>query len=212
MIIAVDGTLASGKGTIARALARAFGLPCLDTGALYRGVAVAVLEAGGDPGDEPLAARIAAALDPASIDEAKIRTAEAGSAASRVSAHPSVRQALFDLQRRFASQDGGAVLDGRDIGTVICPGADVKLFVDADPAVRAERRWRELQARGERVPRATIARQLAERDARDAQRETAPMKPASDAVLLDTSQLSIDAAISKAVRIVSERTGTAPIT
>lgn len=212
MIIAVDGTLASGKGTIAQALARAFGLPVLDTGALYRGVAVAVLEAGGDPGDAGFAAHIAAELDPAMIDEAKIRTAEAGAAASRVSAHPAVRQALFDLQRRFAAQASGAVLDGRDIGTVICPEADVKLFVDAEPGIRAERRWRELQARGEDVPLDTIVRQLAERDARDAGRETAPMKPASDAVLLDTSQLSIDAAIGMAVRIVSERTGARPVT
>lgn len=211
MIIAVDGTLASGKGTIAQALAKAFGLPVLDTGALYRGVAVAVLEAGGDPGDSDFAARIASQLDPATIDEAKIRTATAGAAASRVSAHPAVRQALFDLQRRFAAQDGGAVLDGRDIGTVICPDADVKLFVDAEPGIRAERRWRELQARGEDVALDTIVRQLAERDARDAGRETAPMKPASDAVLLDTSQLSIDAAIGKAVRIVSERTGAKPV-
>lgn len=212
MIIAVDGTLASGKGTIAQALARAFGLPVLDTGALYRGVAVAVLEAGGDPGDAGFAAHVAAKLDPAMIDEAKIRTAEAGAAASRVSAHPAVRQALFDLQRRFAAQASGAVLDGRDIGTVICPEADVKLFVDAEPGIRAERRWRELQARGEDVPLDTIVRQLAERDARDAGRETAPMKPASDAVLLDTSQLSIDAAIGMAVRIVSERTGARPVT
>lgn len=212
MIIAVDGTLASGKGTIARALGQAFGLPCLDTGALYRGVAVAVLEAGKDPANPAEAAACARALEPASIDEAQIRTAAAGAAASVVSAHPEVRQALFDLQRRFASQPGGAVLDGRDIGTVICPNADVKLFVDARPELRAQRRWQELTRRGEDVDLADIARQLAERDARDAGRPNAPMKPAQDAVLLDTSQLSIDAAIREAVRIVQHKTGASPIT
>ena len=212
MIIAVDGTLASGKGTIARALGQAFGLPCLDTGALYRGVAVAVLEAGKDPANPAEAAACARALEPASIDEAQIRTAAAGAAASVVSAHPEVRQALFDLQRRFASQPGGAVLDGRDIGTVICPDADVKLFVDARPELRAQRRWQELTRRGEEVDLADIARQLAERDARDAGRPNAPMKPAQDAVLLDTSQLSIDAAIREAVRIVQHKTGASPIT
>lgn len=212
MIIAVDGTLASGKGTIARALGQAFGLPCLDTGALYRGVAVAVLEAGKDPANPAEAAACARALEPASIDEAQIRTAAAGAAASVVSAHPEVRQALFDLQRRFASQPGGAVLDGRDIGTVICPDADVKLFVDARPELRAQRRWQELTRRGEDVDLADIARQLAERDARDAGRPNAPMKPAQDAVLLDTSQLSIDAAIREAVRIVQHKTGASPIT
>lgn len=212
MIIAVDGTLASGKGTIARALGQAFGLPCLDTGALYRGVAVAVLEAGKDPANPAEAAACARALEPASIDEAQIRTAAAGAAASVVSAHPEVRQALFDLQRRFASQPGGAVLDGRDIGTVICPDADVKLFVDARPELRAQRRWQELTRRGEDVDLADIARQLAERDARDAGRPNAPMKPAQDAVLLDTSQLSIDAAIREAVRIVQHKTRASPIT
>ncbi len=212
MIIAVDGTLASGKGTIARALAAAFGLPCLDTGALYRGVAVAVLDAGADPHNGEQATALARTFDPASLDEMKIRTSAAGAAASVVSAHAGVRDALFDLQRRFANQDGGAVLDGRDIGTVICPDADVKLFIDAKPAVRAWRRWQELSDRGEDIALAEIERQLAIRDARDAGRPDAPMKPAADAVLLDTTQLSIDAAIGQAVELVSDKTGVSPIT
>lgn len=210
MIIAVDGTLASGKGTIAKALARAFGLAHLDTGALYRATAVAVMEAGGDPADPDAAEAAARALDPAAIDEAKIRTAEAGAAASVVAAQPRVRQALFELQRSFAARPGGAVLDGRDIGTVICPDADVKLYVDADPQVRAARRWQELKTRGAAVALETVAAQLSERDARDAARKDAPMRAAEDAVLLDTSRLSIDAAVSAAVRIVSDKTGVQP--
>jgi len=212
MIIAVDGTLASGKGTIARALAKAFGLPCLDTGALYRGVAVAVLDAGADPHNCDEATQIAQGFDPATIDEIKIRTSEAGSAASIVSEHSGVRHALFDLQRRFARQAGGAVLDGRDIGTVICPDANVKLFIDAKPDIRAWRRWQELIDRGEDIALTDIERQLVERDARDAGRADAPMKPAQDALLLDTSQLSIDAAINKAVELVTDKTGVSPIT
>lgn len=210
MIIAVDGTLASGKGTIAKALARAFGLAHLDTGSLYRATGVAVIEAGGDPSDPDAAEAAARTLDVAAIDEAKIRTSEAGLNASIVAAQPRVRQALFELQRDFAARPGGAVLDGRDIGTVICPDADVKLYVDADPDVRAERRWKELTAKGEAVALDAIAAQLAERDARDAARKDAPMRRASDAVLLDTSRLSIDAAVSAAIRIVSDRTGTQP--
>lgn len=210
MIIAVDGTLASGKGTIAKALATAFGLAHLDTGALYRATGVAVIEAGGDPADPEAAERAARTLDVEAIDEAKIRTAEAGLNASVVAAQPRVRQALFDLQRSFAARPDGAVLDGRDIGTVICPDADVKLYVDADPSVRAERRWKELTAKGETVALATIAKQLAERDARDSGRADAPMRAADDAVLLDTSQLSIDAAVSAAIRIVTDKTGRQP--
>lgn len=210
MIIAVDGTLASGKGTIAKALAKAFGLAHLDTGALYRATGVAVIEAGGDPADPDAAEQAARNLDVEAIDEAKIRTAEAGLNASVVAAQPRVRQALFELQRSFAARPGGAVLDGRDIGTVICPDADVKLYVDADPSVRAERRWKELTAKGETVALDTIAKQLAERDARDSGRADAPMRAADDAVLLDTSQLSIDAAVSAAIRIVSDKTGRQP--
>jgi CMP/dCMP kinase len=210
MIIAVDGTLASGKGTVARGLANAFGLAHLDTGALYRAVAVEVLGAGNDPRDHDAALTAAKTLDPSAIDEAAIRTAEAGAAASIVAAQPKVRAALFELQRRFAEQEGGAVLDGRDIGTVVCPDADVKFYVDADPHIRAERRWRELAANGDTVQLADIERQLAERDARDSSRETAPLMRADDAILLDTTHLSIDATLAEAVRMIQNKTGVAP--
>lgn len=205
MIIAVDGPLASGKGTIARALADHFGLPHLDTGSLYRATGLAVIEAGIDPDDAEACARLAAQLDLAAIDEDRIRTAEAGSMASRVAAIPQVREALFDLQRAFATQPGGAILDGRDIGTVICPDAEVKLFVTADAETRARRRWEELRAKGETLSFETMLEQTRERDARDAERTDAPMKPADDATLLDTSSLSIDAAVATAIRLVEKR-------
>jgi cytidylate kinase len=205
MIIAVDGPLASGKGTIARALADHFGLPHLDTGSLYRATGLAVIEAGIDPDDAEACARLAAELDLAAIDEDRIRTAEAGSMASRVAAIPQVREALFDLQRAFATQPGGAILDGRDIGTVICPDAEVKLFVTADAETRARRRWEELRAKGETLSFEAMLEQTRERDARDAERTDAPMKPADDATLLDTSSLSIDAAVATAIRIVEKR-------
>ena len=148
MIIAVDGPLASGKGTIARALAARFGLPYLDTGSLYRATGVAVLEQGIDPCDEAACAAAARALDITAIDEARIRTAEAGAMASRIAVLTGVRTALYELQRNFALQPGGAILDGRDIGTVICPDADVKLYIMADTETRARRRWEELTAHG----------------------------------------------------------------
>ncbi|MGK0265946.1 MAG: cytidylate kinase [Maricaulis sp.] len=202
MIIAVDGPLASGKGTIAKALARHFGLPHLDTGSLYRATAVALLDAGIDPADEAAAADAARALDIAAIDEDRIRTAEAGAIASRVAALPGVRAALYELQRGFALQPGGAILDGRDIGTVICPDAAVKLYVTANAETRAERRWRELAAKGDPISYETVLAQTRERDSRDTERADAPMRPAEDATLLDTSSLSIDAAIAAAIRIV----------
>ena len=202
MIIAVDGPLASGKGTIAKALARHFSLPHLDTGSLYRATAVAVLDAGIDPADEVAAAAAARALDVAAIDEARIRTADAGAMASRVAALPAVRAALYELQRDFAEQVGGAILDGRDIGTVICPDAGVKLYVTANAETRADRRWRELTAKGDPISYQTVLAQTRERDARDTERADAPMRPADDATLLDTSSLSIDAAIAAAIRIV----------
>ena len=205
MIIAVDGPLASGKGTIAKALADHFGLPHLDTGSLYRATGLAVIEAGIDPDDAEACARLAAQLDLSAIDEDRIRTAEAGAMASRVAAIPQVREALFDLQRAFATQPGGAILDGRDIGTVICPDAEVKLFVTADAETRARRRWEELRAKGETLSFETMLEQTRERDARDAERTDAPMKPADDATLLDTSSLSIDAAVATAIRIVEKR-------
>ncbi|KPP81703.1 MAG: cytidylate kinase Cmk [Oceanicaulis sp. HLUCCA04] len=202
MLIAVDGPLASGKGTIARALAARFGLPHLDTGTLYRAVAVAVLEAGEDPVDAAAAEAAALALDPAKIEEAKIRTAGAGAAASIVSAHPRVRAALKSVQQTFARQPGGAILDGRDIGTVIAPDADVKLFVTASADVRASRRWSELVGRGETVSLDQVKSQLAERDGRDASRLDAPLMKAEDAFELDTSDMDEGEAIRAAIAIV----------
>ncbi|MCR9129378.1 MAG: (d)CMP kinase [Alphaproteobacteria bacterium] len=207
MIIAVDGPLASGKGTIARALAAKFGLPHLDTGTLYRGVAVAVLDAGIPPEDAEAAAAAARALDPSSIDEAKIRTAGAGVAASVVSAHPGVRKALLELQRDFATQPGGAVLDGRDIGTVIAPDADVKLFITASEEARAWRRQAELVNRGEEIDFETVLGQLRQRDARDASRADAPMLKADDAVQIDTTDMTIEEAIQAAIGVVEAQRG-----
>ncbi len=201
-IIAVDGPLASGKGTIARALAAHFGLPHLDTGTLYRGVAVAVLEAGLPPEDSAAAEEAACTLDVTAIDEAKIRTAHAGTAASVVSANPGVRAALLKLQRDFAHQPGGAVLDGRDIGTVIAPDADVKLFVTASEEARAWRRHAELTSRGEQWSFEDILGQLRQRDARDAARADAPMVKADDAIELDTTEMSVENAIRSAVSAV----------
>jgi cytidylate kinase len=205
MIIAVDGPLASGKGTIARAIAAKFGLPHLDTGTLYRGVAVALLDQGTPPEDPEAAEAVARDLDPQSIDESKIRTAGAGVAASVVSAHPGVRRALLDLQRRFAEQPGGAVLDGRDIGTVIAPDADVKLFVTASEEARAWRRQAELVNRGEAIDFETVLGQLRQRDARDASRADAPLAKAEDAVEIDTTDMTIDQAIKAAIDVIATR-------
>ena len=205
MIIAVDGPLASGKGTIARALAARFGLPYLDTGSLYRATGVAVLEQGIAPCDEAACAAAARALDITAIDEARIRTAEAGAMASRIAVLTGVRTALYELQRNFALQPGGAILDGRDIGTVICPDADVKLYIMADTETRARRRWEELTAHGEAISYAEMLEQTRERDRRDAERPDAPMRAADDATLLDTSSLSIDAAVAQAVAVVEKR-------
>jgi cytidylate kinase len=202
MIIAVDGPTASGKGTLAARLAARYGLARLDTGALYRAVGLAVLDAGGQPIDEVAAVAAAKALDLKAIDEVRIRTAEAGPAASKVAAIPGVRAALLEAQRTFAQQPGGAVLDGRDIGTVICPDADVKLFITASLEARTERRLRELQARGEAMTYEQLKAQIAERDARDMNRAEAPLRPAPDAHLLDTTHLSIEAAVEAASRIV----------
>ena len=207
IVIAVDGPLASGKGTIARALGARFGVPHLDTGALYRAVAVAMLEQGLPPENADEAERVARELDVAAIDESKIRTAGAGVAASVVSAHPCVRAALLDVQRAFAAQDGGAVLDGRDIGTVICPNADVKLFVTADEESRAWRRRAELVNRGEDISFEQVLGQLRQRDARDASRADAPMIKADDAIELDTSDMSVDEAVREAIKLVDARLG-----
>lgn len=197
VVIAVDGTAASGKGTLAKKLARHFGFSYLDTGALYRLTAVGVIEAGGDPHDESAAIAAAKTLDPARASDPAIRTAAAGTGASIVSAHPGVRAALLDFQRTFATTGPGAVLDGRDIGTVVCPDAVAKLFVDARPDVRAHRRWLELKDQG--PTEAQILADIIARDARDRNRTTAPLKPAADAALLDTSDLDIDSAFAAAL-------------
>jgi cytidylate kinase len=201
-VIAVDGPAASGKGTVASRLATLHSLPFLDTGSLYRAVAVAVLRAGADPATPPRPARPARALDPATIDENAIRSAEAGEAASLAPAHAEVRAALLALQREFAAQPTGAVLDGRDIGTVIAPEAGAKLFVTASPEVRAERRWRQHVGRGEPLTLADVLDDIRRRDERDAGRGAAPMRMADDAVLLDTSELTIEQAVDAARRIV----------
>jgi CMP/dCMP kinase len=208
MIIAIDGPAASGKGTIARHLAQAYGLPHLDTGLLYRAVAKAVLDAGHSPDDAAQAVAAAAALDPKTFDETSLKTQKITEAASVVAAIPQVRQALMNYQRAFATQPSGAVLDGRDIGTVIAPGADVKLFIVASPQVRARRRVLESQARGEHVEEEEILADLRRRDERDSRRTAAPLIQAPDAHLLDTTHLGIDAAFRAAVDIVEAvRTG-----
>lgn len=205
IIIAVDGPAAAGKGTLAKKLASHFGFHYLDTGALYRLVGVGVAEAGGDAKSETDAVAVAHRLDPARADDPAIRTAEAGVLASVVSAHPAVRQALLEFQRRFAQKAPGTVIDGRDIGTVVCPDATVKLFVDASAQVRAHRRWLELSAAnpGDPPDEARLLAEIQERDARDRGRAVAPLKPADDALLLDTSNLDIDAAFAAALALVT---------
>ena len=204
MIIAVDGPTASGKGTIAKALATHFGLPHLDTGLLYRAVGRQVALNGGDPDSE--ADALAACSFPDSLlDDPVLRTEESGGLASRVSVHPSVRKALFERQRAFATQPGGTVLDGRDIGTVIAPDADVKLFVVASVQARAMRRWLEMQDRELDIPLMEIERDIAERDLRDINRADAPLRAAQDAMELDTSKLDKEAAIAAAIALVEKR-------
>lgn len=205
MIIAVDGPAASGKGTLAKRLAAHYRLPHLDTGLLYRAVARSLLDRSLSLDDVAAATSAAQVLDLAAFEEALLRGGAMGEAASRVSAHVPVRQALLARQRDFAAQPGGAVLDGRDIGTVICPLADVKLFVTATPEVRAERRYREAQARGEGVAYPEVLADIRARDARDTGRAVAPLRPAADAQLLDTSELDIDAAFRAAVALIEGR-------
>ena len=207
-LIAVDGPAASGKGTIARALGRHFGVPHLDTGALYRVVALAALRAGVDLRDGPACAAKAAALDLSLLEDHDLRAAATGEAASRVSALPEVRASLLSFQKAFAGQPGGAVLDGRDIGTVIAPDADAKLFVTAKPEIRAHRRYLELTAAGRDVEERQILADILARDARDMGRRDAPLRQAADADLLDTSDLDIAAAVRQAVALVSKRLAT----
>ena len=204
MIIAVDGPTASGKGTIAKALAAHFGLPHLDTGLLYRAVGRQCALNGGNA-DDPVAALAACAFPDSLLADPELRSETTGGFASQVSVHPAVRQALYERQRQFATQHGGAVLDGRDIGTVIAPEAAVKLFVVASVPARAERRFKEMQATRRRVSLAEIAADLELRDARDRSRAEAPLIAAPDAVLLDTSDMTPAAAIAEAIRIAETR-------
>lgn len=204
IVIAVDGPAASGKGTVARALASHFGLPHMDTGLLYRAVALNLFRFGGDPGNEFEAMR-ACDLTSVSLDDPDLRSEIVGSIASRISAYPAVREQLLDRQRRFARQDGGAVLDGRDIGTVIAPDAAVKLFVTASVEVRARRRVAELLTRGIPTHYEDVLIDLKARDARDSGRDAAPLAQARDALLLDTSGLDLDQAVAAAIDLAEKR-------
>ncbi len=197
--VAIDGPAAAGKGTISKAVAAHFGFAHLDTGLLYRAVGARVLA-----GDAAIAA--ARNLAPEDLAREDLRTADVAQAASKVAVIPEVRAALLDFQRAFAARAGGAVLDGRDIGTVICPDAPVKLFVTASPEVRAERRYLELSAKDATVQQADVLADVIARDARDASRDAAPMKPAEDAVLIDTSDLSITDAVQMAIDEISKAT------
>lgn len=203
MIIAVDGPTASGKGTIAGALAAHFGLPHLDTGLLYRAVGRQVVLNGGDPAS-PADAEAACAFPESLLADPILRDEETGGLASRVSVHPCLRQALYERQRSFATQPGGAVLDGRDIGTVIAPEAEVKLFVTASVEARAQRRFAEMHSRGVAMTLAQVEDDLRERDRRDSTRSTAPLVAAADAILLDTSELGRDAAVAAAIHIAEQ--------
>ncbi len=207
LVIAVDGPAASGKGTIAKALARHYGLPHMDTGKLYRAVGLAVRLAGDDPYDAQAAAEAALALDQALLDDPDLMSALNSDYASIVSGHPGVRAALYDVQRSFARQPGGAVLDGRDIGTVIAPDATAKLFVTASPMVRAQRRHAELNGRGMNQPLEDVMADIAARDARDSGRHIAPLVRAADAALLDTSDLGIAASVKAAIVLVERTRG-----
>ncbi|MGL4325341.1 MAG: (d)CMP kinase [Beijerinckiaceae bacterium] len=207
MMIAIDGPAASGKGTLAMRLAAHFHLPHLDTGLLYRATARALMDAGLPLHDAAAAEKAAQTLAVSALDESRLRGAAMGEAASVVAAFPGVRKALVDVQRAFAHQKGGAVMDGRDIGTVIAPDADIKIFVTASAAVRAQRRHREAASRGEAVTYETILADIEKRDARDAGRTDAPLRAATDAVILDTSALDRDAAFAAALAIIQKKPG-----
>ena len=202
MIIAIDGPAAAGKGTLAARLAGHFGLPYLDTGLLYRAVGKRVADRGLDPDNAIDAGRAAETLDPDELQNPALRGHEAGELASRVAVHPEVRRALIDFQRDFARQNGGAVLDGRDIGTTVAPDADVKVYVTATPEVRARRRTEELRAKGRDIGYDTILAEIVARDARDAGRVNAPLAIAVDAIVLDTSDLDAEAVFRQAIALV----------
>lgn len=206
MIIAIDGPAASGKGTMARKLAERFGLPHLDTGLTFRAVANALLEQNLPLDDEGIAGKVASGLDLGALDRTVLSAHHIGEAASKVAVMPGVRSALLKAQRDFASQPGGALLDGRDIGTVVCPDADVKLFVTASAEVRAQRRTDEILARGEEADFDQILADVKKRDERDRNRAVAPLVPAENAHLLDTSELDIESAFLEAVSIVEKIT------
>jgi cytidylate kinase len=201
-VIAVDGPAASGKGTIAGRLAAHYGYPALDTGLLYRAVGYRLLIDRMELSDAAAAEAVARSLDPSELERPEVRTRTAGEAASQVAVHPGVRAALLDFQRSFAAREPGSVLDGRDIGTVIAPAAQAKLFVTASPEVRAERRWKQLTGQGELVAIEDVLADIRIRDERDSGRAAAPLVQAADAVLLDTSQMTIEAAFDAARRIV----------
>ena len=202
MIIAIDGPAASGKGTLGKKLAAHYGLRHLDTGLLYRAVAKALLDAGHDPADRARAAAAARSINPDSFDEAALKGQAVGEAASIVSAFPDVRAALFNFQQDFAALPPGAVLDGRDIGTVICPNADVKIFVTASAEARAQRRFNEWRAADRTITEAEVLADIRRRDERDSQRAVAPLVQAADAHALDTTALDIDAAFAAALALV----------
>lgn len=213
MIIAIDGPAASGKGTLARRLAARWGLAYLDTGLLYRAAGLKVLRTGGDPAQADAAVAAAGAITAEDLVGDDLRGERAGEAASQVAAQPAVRAALLEFQRRFAGDPPngakGAVLDGRDVGTVICPQADAKLFVTAAVDVRAERRWKELRDKGQTVIQQAVLQDLKRRDERDSSRAIAPLRPAEDAFILDTSGMDADAVFDAAVDLIRDRTGLA---
>jgi cytidylate kinase len=207
MIVAIDGPAASGKGTIGKLVAAHYGLSHLDTGKLYRAVARDVLAAGRDPADVAAALKATESLDLASLSDPSLMQGRLGEAASIVAGHPEVRKVLLAYQRAFAARTPGAVLDGRDIGTVVCPEADVKLFVTAAPEVRARRRYLELRAGGNEVSEADVLADIRRRDERDRNRAVAPLIQAEDAVLLDTTNLDIDAAFKAAIALIDAAMG-----
>ena len=205
--VAIDGPAAAGKGTISRFVAEKFGFSHLDTGSLYRAVGVKALEIGRGVIDPVVAARVAGNLSDTDLARDDLRTAMSGQAASKVAAMPPVRAALLEFQKEYARREGGAVLDGRDIGTVICPEAEVKIYVTASDQIRAERRHKELVLDKPDLTVEQVLTDLRARDARDAARDVAPMKPAKDALLLDTTKLSIDAAVAEALALIQKRIG-----
>ncbi len=207
MIIAVDGPAASGKGTVSRKIADLYGFDYLDTGLLYRAIARDVTQANGQLESEDEALKAAQSLDFASLDDENLRLTGVGEAASIAARHPAVRAELLSIQQNFANRLPGAVLDGRDIGTVVCPNADAKLYVTADAEVRAERRFLELSRRGESVTREGVLEMILQRDARDTERVDSPMRPAEDAMLLDTTKLDISQSFDAAVELIKRKIG-----